>query len=452
MRKISYLFALLVSFVAFSACTSDVDNYFDESAPDRASNMVAEVKDVLYSAPNGWRMEYYGNATYGGYNVLCKFAGDSVAMAAEKAGGTHEAGFDEAGNLITAVSHFSLDQSMGVVISFDSYNKLFHYFSDPKNDDYGEAGYGFEGDFEFRVLSYSPERVVLQGRKHNSRVVMYPMSNDQTWEDYLRKVEETKTWMASSSYTLMGDKIDREVNVQQYGDYHCLIFQYLDNDSASQAIAYPYVATPEGYQFYDTVSVEMTEGKIKFNNLAKGDTDERFYPAGDNTIWLETVVPSVNKAFENGQWFFSYSQVGEYAQSAWDEFKEALKTAGSNGKEATLYWAQIGTYNDKFGFHAQAGSDYLYVQLKLVSPNEEGNEVAIQYSTGSPTNKAAQIFIRDYKLDKVLKTFSAVNSRHRVKLVTDNPRKPTYMKVIDAKEENNVLNLSASSVSYPFEH
>lgn len=59
MRKISYLFALLVSFIAFNACTSDVDNYFPESAPERASKTVAEVKKTLQEASNGWRMEYY---------------------------------------------------------------------------------------------------------------------------------------------------------------------------------------------------------------------------------------------------------------------------------------------------------------------------------------------------------------------------------------------------------
>ena len=84
MRKISYLFALLVSFIAFNACTSDVDNYFPESAPERASKTVAEVKKTLQEASNGWRMEYYGDVTYGGYNVLCKFQGDSVLIASER--------------------------------------------------------------------------------------------------------------------------------------------------------------------------------------------------------------------------------------------------------------------------------------------------------------------------------------------------------------------------------
>lgn len=448
MRKISYIFALLVAFIAFNACTDEVDNYFDESAPERASQTVAEVKKVLQDAPNGWRMEYYGSLTYGGYNVLCQFKGDSVLMASENAGKNHEAGFDDNGKLITVSSHYTLDQSMGVILSFDTYNKVFHYFSDPKNDDYGDAGTGFNGDFEFRVVSATSEKVVLQGRKHGDRIIMYPMqSND--WAQYLKDVENTKTYMASSSYTLMAGS-DTLATVSQYGDYHSLAFYYADSTGTNKGYAYPYVVTPQGYQFYDTVDVKghtfTTLSKDYFDN-----TDERFYPQGDSTICLVTVVPPVVDAFESGQWFFAYSKVGPSSEQAWDDFKEALKKA-DNGKEATLYWAFIGTYNDKFGFHAQAGSDYIYVELSIREPNETGDEIALQYNRNSPTNKAAQVFMKSYKLTPILKTFSAVNNKFRIKLETDNPRKPTYMKLVSVEEPDKVIELSATGVNYPFEN
>ena len=236
MRKISYLFALLVSFIAFNACTSDVDNYFPESAPERASKTVAEVKKTLQEASNGWRMEYYGDVTYGGYNVLCKFQGDSVLIASEKAGKNHEAGLDASGNLITesSLAHFTVNQSMGVVVSFDTYNKLFHYFADPKNDDYGEAGTGFGGDFEFRVLKCTSDTIVLQGLKHGDRILMLPMKADKDWATYLQEVEDVKKFMASSSYTLLSGT-DTLAEATQYGDYHSLIFQYPDSTGSMKA-------------------------------------------------------------------------------------------------------------------------------------------------------------------------------------------------------------------------
>ena len=449
MRKISYLFALLVSFIAFNACTSDVDNYFPESAPERATKTVAEVKKILQEAPNGWRMEYYGDMTYGGYNVLCQFKGDSVQIASEKAGKNHEAGLDASGNLITETSlaHYSVNQSMGVVISFDTFNKLFHYFADPKNEDYGEAGTGFGGDFEFRVLKYSPDSIQLQGLKHGDRIMLYPMKADMDWASYLKEVENVKNYMASSSYTLLADN-DTLAEVTQYGDYHSLIFQYPDSTGEMKAYAYPYIITPEGYKFYREIEI----GGKKFTNFSKDfndATDERFYPQGDPSICLETVVPPVVDAFQKGQWFFSASKISPESEGAWNDFMEAIKTA-ANGKEAILYQAMIGTYNNKFGFHAWLSSDYLYVELTIRDPNEEGNEIALQYNRNSPTNKAAQVFMKSYKLTPVLKTFSALNNKLRLTLETDNPRKPTYMKLIQVKKPENVLELSATQVMYPF--
>lgn len=449
MRKISYLFALLVSFIAFNACTSDVDNYFPESAPERATKTVAEVKKILQEAPNGWRMEYYGDMTYGGYNVLCQFKGDSVQIASEKAGKNHEAGLDASGNLITETSlaHYSVNQSMGVVISFDTFNKLFHYFADPKNEDYGEAGTGFGGDFEFRVLKYSPDSIQLQGLKHGDRIMLYPMKADMDWASYLKEVENVKNYMASSSYTLLADN-DTLAEVTQYGDYHSLIFQYPDSTGEMKEYAYPYIITPEGYKFYREIEI----GGKKFTNFSKDfndATDERFYPQGDPSICLETVVPPVVDAFQKGQWFFSASKISPESEGAWNDFMEAIKTA-ANGKEAILYQAMIGTYSNKFGFHAWLSSDYLYVELTIRDPNEEGNEIALQYNRNSPTNKAAQVFMKSYKLTPVLKTFSALNNKLRLTLETDNPRKPTYMKLIQVKKPENVLELSATQVMYPF--
>lgn len=449
MRKISYLFALLVSFIAFNACTSDVDNYFPESAPERATKTVAEVKKILQEAPNGWRMEYYGSLTYGGYNVLCQFKGDSVQIASEKAGKNHEAGLDASGNLITETSlaHYTVNQSMGVVISFDTFNKLFHYFADPKNEDYGEAGTGFGGDFEFRVLKYSPDSIQLQGLKHGDRIMLYPMKADMDWASYLKEVENVKNYMASSSYTLLVGN-DTLAEVTQYGDYHSLIFQYPDSTGEMKRYAYPYIITPEGYKFYSEIEI----GGKKFTNFSKDfndATDERFYPQGDPSICLETVVPPVVDAFQKGQWFFSASKISPESEGAWNDFMEAIKTA-ANGKEAILYQAMIGTYNNKFGFHAWLSSDYLYVELTIRDPNEEGNEIALQYNRNSPTNKAAQVFMKSYKLTPVLKTFSALNNKLRLTLETDNPRKPTYMKLIQVQKPENVLELSATQIMYPF--
>ena len=103
MKKILSLLAFIMGVFAFSSCVSDVDDVFSDSAANRAQKALTETKTLLESAPNGWRVEYYGDVTYGGYNVFMKFEGDSVTVASEKVGKGQAAGYDENGNEIDIV-------------------------------------------------------------------------------------------------------------------------------------------------------------------------------------------------------------------------------------------------------------------------------------------------------------------------------------------------------------
>ena len=142
---------LCMGLFALTACTSDVDDVFDKSAPERMDETIAAQKSILESAPYGWRAEYYGDTSYGGYNVFMKFEGDNVTVASEQVGASHKAGIGEDGSLITCTTHYKFEQSQGSVLSFDDYNYVFHYFSDPGIEDFGMKGEAFYGDLEFRV-------------------------------------------------------------------------------------------------------------------------------------------------------------------------------------------------------------------------------------------------------------------------------------------------------------
>lgn len=452
MKKLNYFLTLLVSVLALTACTSEVENYFSESSSERSAKDIAKVKDILKSAPNGWRIEYYGDLTYGGYNVLCKFENDDhVRFASEKVGKTHNAGFDENGNLIGVdkESSYSVFQSMGTVLSFDGNNEVFHYLSDPKNSDYGTAGEGFLGDFEFRVLSASPDKIELTGRKHGHRIMMYAMPADLSWADYLKSVEETDKYMSSRSYTLMGEGVPQDTEIKVVQQYRTLVFQYVDKKGERQSVAAPFIVTPEGFILYDTLTVNG----VKIGNFAKGDTFERFYLAGNKNVWLETATPPLWESLRDNQWFVAYSKVGEYQMPLWDAFHEALKTAGLNKKENILYNVLIGTYTNKTGFHFWAGPDYGIVRFDFVDPNEEGDEISIRYSNDKPTNKTAKDYMKKHALKPVIEAFSGLGKKaRRFKLTTDNLRKPTMITLTDVNEPTNIVTLFSEQVNYPFDH
>ena len=168
MRKIFHtLLASLAVVGTYTACTPEVDDVFDKSSAERVKEALTKNQQILVSAPNGWRMAMYGNRDFGGYNVFLKFAADNtVEVASEMTVDTEaetQAEIDSSAN-VRQTSHYKLEQSGGIILSFDEYNRLFHYFSDPVNPDgFGARGKGFEADLEYRILSASADSVVLSG-------------------------------------------------------------------------------------------------------------------------------------------------------------------------------------------------------------------------------------------------------------------------------------------------
>ena len=132
-----------------SACTYRIDDVFDQSSAIRVREEIARTGEILAGAQNGWVMEYYAATKYGGYNILCKFNEDNTVAVQSEIFGEK-----------VVTSHYKIDQSQGVVLSFDEYNEIFHYFSTPSNPDgIGTNGDGMLGDFEFRVLSVSADEI-----------------------------------------------------------------------------------------------------------------------------------------------------------------------------------------------------------------------------------------------------------------------------------------------------
>lgn len=125
MKKYIYLF-----FVAFSllmvACTPEVEDIFGENAANRIEKRMAADKAVLTGAQNGWLMEYYpaSGQIYGGYNVLVLFKEDGKVTVSADITGVATA---------QATSTYRLKEQAGSTLTFDTYNDIFHVFSDPSN-------------------------------------------------------------------------------------------------------------------------------------------------------------------------------------------------------------------------------------------------------------------------------------------------------------------------------
>lgn len=457
MKKIFNIFTLLLSVFAFSACVSEVDDVFKDSAAKRADKAIADAKTILESAPNGWRMEYYGDTSYGGYNVFMKFEGDSVTVASEQVGSTQPAGFDKNGNLRTYKSHFKIEQSMGVVLSLDEYNDIFHWFADPRNSDFGSDGDGFYGDFEFRIKSISADKIELTGKKHGNRIMMYPMNADTSWGDYIKQVQETEEFMASRTYSLqVGD--DAEGALYAQSTYRRLRFWTTNEEGQDVVVDAPYIVTPEGYVLYDTVSV----ANVTLSGFKKGDTEGYFVEKGQDNVRLYTEVPTLYDTFCRGLWYLTYDDMGTYGQAQWETFFDGLGKADSGNKRARLYSATIGyvssTYKSAFMI-ATSKDNQVVVGFSFNSvpiPNDPNgayydNRIRIKTVPGTQAgNKIGQTYYRSYGLRAAMDPFGGGNEGHTFELTTDNVRHPSYIILTDVNDSTNVIKVWPTYKQFPF--
>lgn len=139
---------LLLGICALVSCKTEIDDYFDSSASQRIENEILKYRELLSSPQYGWAMEYFPGGTnqaFGGYALAVSFSQDGHATFLSSLS-------DDVGKSVTSL--YSLKKDMGATLNFDTYNELFHYFSDSDISDGDGQGKGLLGDYEF-ILDFS---------------------------------------------------------------------------------------------------------------------------------------------------------------------------------------------------------------------------------------------------------------------------------------------------------
>lgn len=445
MKKIYYIIATAILSFGLTACSLKEDADFGETASQRSEAHIAAIEKLLPSAVNGWLVEYYGNLSFGGYNMMMKFTGDSVTVASEKFGPSHVAGLDDNGKVVTTTSaytHYKMEQSMGSILSFDDYNETFHYFSMPDNPDYSyEKADGLYGDFEFRVIEANQDSIILRGKKHNNRIRMTPIPADKTWESIIIDAKATEEYMSSTKYYLSGADHKDSITIEATNNsgYRCLIFTYADTLGMKQTVTAPYIVNAEGYTFYAPVEVNG----MKLDGLVKGDTQDYYLFRNNPNLQLDSYMPPLSDQITNNLWYFNYAGVGAFAQPKWDAMMEVLKTAGKNKDQIKIYTATFGKLTDSKIGTRMSTSDAQPCWYMTTKSNEDGTSVTFA-SKSTGTTRTDKAYYNNYNWKDVLNCIYG----HTFKLTTDNQRHPTYIIMTDESEPSNVITLYAQPMYF----
>ena len=179
MKKYLSIYTLLaLTCIVLQSCLFSEEEIFDESSANRATADVIKCQEILKDVPNGWKLEYYIGSNYsaGAVTLLMKFDGKQVEMASEAGAEGYKPG-----TIITSLYQVKSEQS--TMLTFDSYNQLIHMFSGPLG-----LNMNVGGDYEFIIMSATPDKVILQGKKYKNIMEMTPMPKDIPWRIQLEDI------------------------------------------------------------------------------------------------------------------------------------------------------------------------------------------------------------------------------------------------------------------------
>lgn len=433
MKRIYNILFTLIAILSFTSCSNDIDEVFDKPSAERVNDAIAEYKTVLTSAENGWLMKYYpkANTKYGGYNLLLKFGTDGNVTAMS----------DALGADTKATSHYKLEQSASIVLSFDEYNKVIHFFSDPANPDgIGDNGKGMEGDLEFRVLTATADSVVMLGKKRGTKIVMTPMAKDADWAETINQIDGLEQEMQFPRYTC-------EVNDVKYvatSSYRTITFTSSNAEDGSTTI--PYIVTDKGIEFYKPITLNGVT--IKGFNYVGGDNYE--FDATSGSAKMYGIIPPLTSQLQNGNWFFSVKNMGTYGQAYWNKCYEICQGEEVGGEEMSYAFfgtSSFSSSNGKYGFVFVSANKYAGCLNCTATPVDD-THITLKFALSGDSNGIFYYNSGGYKY--IIAALTAGSKGKTYSIEGNDLKSPTVLKLVDVDNPDNYYILSKNTVLYPY--
>ncbi|MBS7394677.1 MAG: DUF4302 domain-containing protein [Sodaliphilus sp.] len=190
--KFSAIAAVLMS-ASLASCNHEEADIFDQNAAHRTEEARKMYKEILLDKGGKWQMEYFTTEEEHGYVYLFSFRNDGTVTIS----GNNEY-ITKLTNIDSNVPSYGSETSMwtilsdnGPVLSFNSYNTIFHLFATPEDipgTERDEQGYGHSGDYEFDLMKFSNDTLYLEGKKNGAEIIMTRIAPEIDDETYLNEV------------------------------------------------------------------------------------------------------------------------------------------------------------------------------------------------------------------------------------------------------------------------
>lgn len=248
MKKIVSTF-ILVTLLAVSCNNRFEEDIFPNTPTERVAKAIDQYKSLLASSKEGWVLEYYPGGRqreYGGYTYTLKFTETEVTALSDQFGPTD-----------SLTTKYNIIPNAGPTLTFDDYNRVFHYLVTPSQSSYNAS----RGDYEFLILSHENDVITLKGKKYGSKMKLRKLT--QNMSIYMDSVQNMFVKLSSKkflNFVVNGKSVDISDSAR-----NTIAYTYDENGTLkTESMAYAY--TDKGIRFYEPIVIDgVTIEELIFN-------------------------------------------------------------------------------------------------------------------------------------------------------------------------------------------
>lgn len=370
MIKKTNIFKLLILAVLpvfLSSCNRE-EEIFDQDANIRIDQKLEQIRNVLSSSKAGWMFKMYPSADlkFGGFNIFMQFDADGNMRASNEL-------FEDPSRLIE--SHYSLTSIDGPTLSFDTFNTSVHMFSEPASRIFTESRpKGADGDFIFKVISVSDNKIVLKGIRNERIIEMEVLKEGQNGIEVLKKIQEMDRNLSLVKFAL---KYDNNSSIGFTSSRFGRILSLKNGDNI------PFLYTDKGielfteYRFGDATAKSFTLEEVDGKKVLKSES---------NKVEIERLDPTLAERIILGNWYTADALIPRY-NALFGSIDQSLKRAIPNASLQTMRLASSSNSSEGngFGLWGQLSTGRsaepleFYIPLQYEIDDKAPNEITFSY-------------------------------------------------------------------------
>jgi hypothetical protein len=314
---------------------------------------------MLINSGGEWFIDYYPEEEHaiGGYVMYLKFyENGNVDLSCETE--THL----PAKQLETTEYKVAMEQ--GPVLSFNSYSKVMHYFSEPSASDIN----GMDGDYEFVIMKVEQNQILLKGKKHGSKMTLRRNTGNENYADHLQSVidmDDRVSDFGNFGFVLNNQRLGIASVVDR------TLVLTVPGERPDSVFTLAYTFTPDGIRLYEPF--EFKGATIQ--NFTWNSTEEKYQctDAGENAYFDVYFPPDYQLRYSEflGHWEMEYHGA---STATWA--KDTVEFTAKKKNSTFLMSGSIFSFAGvELTFNASKGTISIYCHNAAVHTN--GNNIRV---------------------------------------------------------------------------